>query len=74
MLDTIGFSEKPLPSDTHEPLPYLPGLGIHFEDPALQTRFRKLLTMKIIEITEALRIIASQQLLGKFGKLERFTV
>jgi hypothetical protein len=69
MLDTIGFSDTTLPSDKLDPSPRIPSLGIHFEDPALQLRFRKLLTWKINEIIEALRIISFQQLLGEFGKL-----
>jgi hypothetical protein len=69
LLDTIGFSDAALPSDGIEPSPYLPRLGILFVDSAMQTRYEKLLTARINEITAALKAIATGQLLGEFGKL-----
>lgn len=68
-LDDLGFSKLPLALTSRVPLRHLPDLHIQFENPDYQNIYSQLLSLKIWEITHALKQIAHQQLIGEFDQL-----
>lgn len=68
-LDDIGFTKLPLALTSRAPLSHLPNLQIQFENPDYQNIYTQLLSLKIWEITHALKNIAHEQLIGEFDQL-----
>lgn len=68
-LDDLGFTQLPLALTSRVPLSHLPDLQIQFENPDYQNIYKQLLSLKIWEITYALKNIAYEQRIGEFEQL-----